>query len=63
MAAVPRPLFRETGETWVPRSVLLLDMIAAIRDYVHVDYLLHHWVVVEGPSASGTHPPPMETTR
>ncbi|MGA2450508.1 MAG: sigma-70 family RNA polymerase sigma factor [Polyangiaceae bacterium] len=59
-------LFRETGETWVPRSILLLDIsddkIAAIRDYVHVDYLLHHCVVVEGPSALGSHPPPTETT-
>src|SRR5580704_6146068 len=47
-------LFREIDETWVPHSVLLLDIsddrIAAIRDYVHVDYLLRHCVVVEAPS-------------
>jgi RNA polymerase sigma-70 factor (ECF subfamily) len=58
-------LFREISETWVPHSVLLFDIsddkIAAIRDYVHVDYLLRHCVVVEAPSASRSRPPPIET--
>jgi RNA polymerase sigma-70 factor (ECF subfamily) len=57
-------LFREINETWAPHSVLLLDIrddkIAAIRDYVHVDYLLRH-CVVETPSTSRSRPHPTET--
>ena len=58
-------LFREIGEAWVPHSVLLLDIsddkIAAIRDYVHVDYLLRHCAVGEAPCALQARPQPKES--
>jgi RNA polymerase sigma-70 factor, ECF subfamily len=43
--------FREEGGAWRPHSVLELsvdgDRVSAIRDYVHVDYLLRHCEVTQ----------------
>ncbi|WP_394828713.1 sigma-70 family RNA polymerase sigma factor [Pendulispora albinea] len=50
--------FREEGGVWVPHALVQLrvsgDRISAIRDYVHVDYMLRHCAV----TPSSTEPAP-----
>jgi RNA polymerase sigma-70 factor (ECF subfamily) len=44
--------FREVDGTWVPQSVVQLEIadgrVARVRDYIHVDYILRHSVVDRG---------------